>query len=115
MTKIFYAYKPREFSHEMLLHIFESFYGLKLTEEDFTVNENGKPKLKNVELKFNITHTDGLIMIAVSEEEVGIDAENVFRKAETQKIREVFFRRRTRANKNRQAFLHFMDQKGKCD
>ena len=91
MTKIFYAYKPREFSHEMLLHVLESFYGLKPAEEDFTVNENGKPSLKNGGLKFNITHADGLIMIAVSDKEVGIDAENVFRKAETQKIAEKYF------------------------
>ena len=91
MTKIFYAYKPREFSHDMLLHVLESFYGLKPAEDDFTVNENGKPSLKNGGLKFNITHTDGLIMIAVSDKEVGIDAENVFRKAETQKIAEKYF------------------------
>lgn len=91
MFKVFYAYKSREYSHEMLFHVLESFYDLKVTESDFTANANGKPSLKKGDIKFNITHADGLIMIAVGDKEVGIDAENVFRKADAQKIAEKYF------------------------
>ena len=75
----------------MLAHVFEEFYGVRIAEDDFSYNANGKPQLKNSDLKFNVTHTDGLIMIAVGDEEVGIDAENIFKKRDTAKIAERYF------------------------
>lgn len=52
----------------------------KLFGEDIIIktDKNGKPYIEgNSEIHFNISHTDGLLVIAVSDYEVGIDAEKV--------------------------------------
>ena len=57
--------------------------------------ENGKPYAKNVKIHFNLTHTENLVLCAVSDNAVGIDAEKkrfvnvgVAQKYFTQKERE---------------------------
>lgn len=48
------------------------------TELEFAVSEKGKPYLKsNTDVHFSISHTDSLVAVAVSDSEVGIDAEAV--------------------------------------
>ena len=47
-------------------------------KDEILFDENGKPYIPNY-LKFNITHTKGIIAIAVSQKEVGIDIENASR------------------------------------
>lgn len=39
--------------------------------------ENGKPYIENYKLYFNISHSDGFVCCAVSDKEVGIDAEKI--------------------------------------
>lgn len=51
-------------------------YKLKELNFDF----KSKPKLVNNNLYFNISHTEDLIVIAISNHEVGIDVENLNRK-----------------------------------
>lgn len=76
MADVYYSYKPKELAHEMLFFVLEKYYGITADENSLSFNENGKPYLISGELFFNITHTKGLIMVAVSKREVGIDAEN---------------------------------------
>ncbi|HVL12124.1 MAG TPA: 4'-phosphopantetheinyl transferase superfamily protein [Gemmata sp.] len=53
--------------------------GVRAIEVAFTLNANGKPRLADdrVGLHFNVTHTDGLALIAVAWRPVGIDVERV--------------------------------------
>ena len=76
MAEVYYSYKPKELAHEMLFFVLEKYYGITAEENSLSFNENGKPYLISGELFFNITHTKGLIMAAVSKREAGIDAEN---------------------------------------
>lgn len=76
MADVYYSYKPKELAYEMLFFVLEKYYGITADENSLSLNENGKPYLISGELFFNITHTKGLIMVAVSKREVGIDAEN---------------------------------------
>ncbi|MDY2880561.1 MAG: 4'-phosphopantetheinyl transferase superfamily protein [Candidatus Borkfalkiaceae bacterium] len=80
MTDLYYAYTEREKSHEMLFHILKTYRGLTAEERDLTFNENGKPSLGADYPYFSITHTTGLVMVALSDRPVGIDAEKTGRK-----------------------------------
>lgn len=44
-------------------------------DEPILRSPNGKPYLASGALHFSVTHTDGLLAVAVSKQEVGIDAE----------------------------------------
>ena len=57
-------------------------------KDEIKFDDNGKPYIPNY-LKFNVTHTKGIIAIAVSEKEVGIDIENVSRDID-KKVQEMF-------------------------
>lgn len=88
---VYYAYKDKSQSHKMLLYILDRFYGVKADESDISLSSNGKPFIAKTDLYFNITHTDGLIMTAVSRSPVGIDAEWIFRKADERGIAEKYY------------------------
>jgi 4'-phosphopantetheinyl transferase len=53
--------------------------GVAAREVEFTYNANGKPLLADPSagLHFNVTHTDGLALVAVARRPVGIDVERV--------------------------------------
>ena len=63
-----------------------SYYLLvKLLREKYAISSfdfafNGKPRLLNCELYFNISHTKNYILIAISSSEVGVDIEHLNRK-----------------------------------
>ncbi|MBK8258244.1 MAG: 4'-phosphopantetheinyl transferase superfamily protein [Polyangiaceae bacterium] len=67
--------------------VLASYYQVKPTHWVFDTNTYGRPMLINAPttsppLSFNLSHTDGLIVLAVAREGVGVDAENwVKRKA----------------------------------
>lgn len=68
----------------------------KAEEWCFEHNEWGRPKLKNEQnpnrLNFNLSHTDGLICCAVTQDhEIGVDVENLLRGGETIKIANRYF------------------------
>ncbi len=46
-----------------------------LFEYEILRTENGKPYLKGLSLHFNISHTDGLVAVCISDSPVGIDCE----------------------------------------
>ncbi|MCL2083499.1 MAG: 4'-phosphopantetheinyl transferase superfamily protein [Oscillospiraceae bacterium] len=43
--------------------------------EEFSYNENGKPFLPSREFQFSLTHSSGCVGLALSEQDIGIDAE----------------------------------------
>jgi len=44
---------------------------------NFYKSEYGKPHLKNIDLYFNISHTSGMSVIAMSDSNIGVDVENI--------------------------------------
>ncbi|MFI3260635.1 MAG: 4'-phosphopantetheinyl transferase superfamily protein [bacterium] len=44
---------------------------------NFIYNEHGKPFINNCPVKFNISHTDNMVVVAFSEYEIGVDVEKV--------------------------------------
>ncbi len=75
MTELYYAYVEKEKSHEMLFHILARYRNVSAKEDDLVFNENGKPSLGVDKPHFSISHTKGIVMIAVSDFPVGIDVE----------------------------------------
>ena len=68
----------------------------------FVENENGKPSIEVpgefTSLRFNLTHTEGLIACAVTRAgEVGVDAENTLRRIDVDQITRHFFDESERA------------------
>ena len=59
----------------LLQYALQKEYSYNLSEDDIRKKEHGKPYIKNVPFYFNISHCDGLVVCAVSENEIGIDAE----------------------------------------
>ncbi len=80
MTKLYYSYVEKEKSHEMLFHILARYRNVFAKEDDLVFNENGKPGLGADKPHFSISHTSGIVMIAVSDFPVGIDVEPTGRK-----------------------------------
>ena len=80
MKKIFYAPTTRFAStNEAIQYVFEKEYNLKNVV--ITRNENGKPYLEQDSSHFfSITHTKDFLFIALSDQNVGIDAELTTRK-----------------------------------
>ncbi len=58
----------------------------------FDIGEHGKPSLPSGRVRFNLTNTDGLVAMVVTEDaEVGVDAENIERRTDTVGIADRFF------------------------
>jgi 4'-phosphopantetheinyl transferase len=51
--------------------------GLPVRDVPIRYNANGKPLLAGSQLHFNVTHTDGLALVALARRAVGIDVERV--------------------------------------
>lgn len=95
--EIYYRYAEKEKSHETLFEIAERFYGIENPSSRLAFTESGKPFFKGG-VKFNISHGKGLIAIAFSDEEVGIDLEKIAEdKPEYDKIARKYFTERERA------------------
>ncbi len=62
---------------ELLKYAVFNEYSYSFSEEDILKGEHGKPYIENASFSFNISHCDGLVVCAVSEKEIGIDAEDI--------------------------------------
>ena len=89
MLDIYYSYVKKEQSKDLIKHIFKKYYNFDLNQDQISLGKNGKPYLKSGEYFYNLTHTDGLVMLAVSDKEVGIDAEK-FRDHDFSKVIEKY-------------------------
>lgn len=62
-----------------------SMYVLEIQPRDwrFSTNKYGKPFISNsplpIHLEFNLTHSDGVIVLAISNDVIGVDVENIYR------------------------------------
>lgn len=58
-----------------LLDYVMNLNGYEIGEYCFGENETGKPYLKNLPLRFNLSHTSNVVACAVSDEEIGVDVQ----------------------------------------
>ncbi len=89
--RIFYTDNCPISSSKTLTFILDKYYGISVLDGDIIKNESGKPYLKSGQIHFNISHTSGMIMFAVSNFAVGIDVENINRKIKWEKIASKYF------------------------
>ncbi len=76
--KLFYAKKDAFPSSKAAIEkILTEVYGIDCPVLSYT--KNGKPFLESGEIHFSITHTNELLFLAFSDEEIGIDAEKISR------------------------------------
>ena len=84
MEKIFYTDKSAYPNGETAVkRVLSEYFHLKNTE--IVKNEHGKPYLENgrdIPLFFSLSHTENRLFIAVSDENVGIDAESLLRQVD---------------------------------
>lgn len=83
MEKLFYAHKTTfSSSEEALKHVLSHYLGLPSAK--IVKNEHGKPFVENVKdrLFVSVSHTESLLFVAVSDENVGLDAEPMDRQTD---------------------------------
>ena len=79
-------------SHNALRLILSHYLSEKPSEIEYELTSFGKPFLKNKRLQFNLSHTDTMAVIAVTEDaEIGVDIENLNRKVEYDDLAKRFF------------------------
>ncbi len=64
-------------SYLLLKDILESNYHIDIKNIEYDYNEYNKPFFKNLDLFFSISHSQGIIVLAISKKEIGIDIEKV--------------------------------------
>ncbi len=79
ITNINYMRRRQTYlAKKMCIFILDKYYDKQLSSVDFTYTEYGKPYLINHKgLFFNYSHTDDLIVVAISNNEVGVDVEYI--------------------------------------
>ena len=58
---------------------------------DISVSDNGKPYIEGFKYRFSISHSDDLLMIAIDENEIGIDCQKTVEKEKYLKICNRYF------------------------
>ena len=76
MAELYYA-KRSGTSADFVAFVLKRYYGYDNVR--FSRNENGKP-FCDAPLEFSLSHTDDFFFLGVSENEIGTDAENMFRR-----------------------------------
>lgn len=115
--------KKQRKEHELGLSLLQTglkeLYDLLLNMEELQAEimtgEHGKPCFKtHTEIHFNISHTDGLVVCAFSDEPVGIDVETIHefkdslpRRVLTEKEQEILFQYKDHVEKYREQFFRF--------
>jgi 4'-phosphopantetheinyl transferase len=68
--------KKEQLGANLLLNdILENYFFMDTTKVEYIYNEYGKPYIKDSNLYFSLSHSNGVIALAVSKEEIGIDIE----------------------------------------
>jgi 4'-phosphopantetheinyl transferase len=76
----------------LLRHLLGKYLAIAPAELRFTFNPQGKPALEGVSLRFNLAHSHGLAVYAVTRQrEVGVDVERVRSEVAGEGIAERFF------------------------
>lgn len=104
MEKIFYTNKIAFLSSEHAIqYVLERFYNLK--NREILRNKNGKPYLQDESLFFSVSHTKDLLFIAVSDKNIGIDVENIYREVDYLPILKKFTKKEQQAILTKHDFL----------
>ncbi|MDO4460148.1 MAG: 4'-phosphopantetheinyl transferase superfamily protein [Clostridia bacterium] len=61
---------------KLLRHVL-AVNGIDFDKAEFEKNEHGKPYIVGSDLKFNISHSKGIVVMAVSSDEIGADCEKI--------------------------------------
>ena len=72
-----------------LLYKLAQKHGIHHSFGDFTIGKNGKPYIPGFP-SFNISHCNGLVVLAMSENSIGVDVENIDIKFQLDAFRDVF-------------------------
>lgn len=79
MTEVFYRYVengvPLSKTSKLLLEEMILKKGYDVEGLVFLKDDNGKPYIKNCPFFYNISHVEGIVVVAISEQEVGVDVE----------------------------------------
>lgn len=68
--------KKEQLGANLLLNdILENYFFMDITKVEYIYNEYGKPYIKDSNLYFSLSHSNGVIALAVSKEEIGLDIE----------------------------------------
>lgn len=62
-------------SHLLLTDVLENTYFQEIDKIEYIYNESGKPYIKDSNLYFSLSHSNGIIALTVSKEEIGLDIE----------------------------------------
>ena len=62
-------------SHLLLADVLENTYFQEIDKIEYIYNESGKPYIKDSSLYFSLSHSNGIIALTVSKEEIGLDIE----------------------------------------
>ena len=105
MEKVFFA-KTENFSdsERMIRKVFFEHY--RIRDAVISRSETGKPFLENTPLFFSVTHTKETRFIAVSDENIGIDAELISREIDYRPILSRFPFDEREEIKGKEDFLH---------
>ena len=69
-------FKKEQLGSSLLLNdILENYFFMDITKIEYIYNEFGKPYIKDSNLYFSLSHSNGVIALAVSKEEIGLDIE----------------------------------------
>jgi len=63
-------------AYSLLIRVLRD-YDIDINISDFSCHKNGKPYFKNSNVKFNISHCDDVIAVAISDDEIGLDVEKI--------------------------------------
>ena len=83
------TYKEKLFSQYIRYFVFKEKFGISSPE--FIYDDSGKPYLDNANYEFSISHTAGVVIIAVSLGRVGVDIESIRHRKNILGIAERFF------------------------
>ncbi|MBE5757183.1 MAG: hypothetical protein E7342_05205 [Clostridiales bacterium] len=75
MNTLYYTNLDKENAHEFLFFILDKYYNLQITDKDLKKTEFGKLYIENNPIYFNISHSQNVVAIAISNENVGVDVE----------------------------------------
>lgn len=74
MICLYYTTEPTD-SRAFLTHVLESYYGVRNAAQRLQAGLHGKPYLKDVPVRFNLSHSGPLTAVAVGRRDVGLDVQ----------------------------------------
>ena len=69
--------KQKLLANKLLEYALKECYRLNLAEQKIGKSPKGKPYFENIDVKFSKSHTDGMVAVAVSDKEVGVDCQTI--------------------------------------